>query len=81
LLQHITGYVFVSIPIFKDSDHILKSKHYRKDEHYWYFTDSGFKYFMDINGFDFIESNTMESELGRESIGTYVFKARNDTRA
>lgn len=81
LLEKISGYVFVSIPIFISHADVLLSKHYRKDEHFWYFTDKGFKYFMDINGFDFIESNKMETLLGRESIGTYVFRKRDDIRA
>ena len=81
ILNAIREYVFVSIPIFISNAHVLLSKHYRKDEHYWYFTDSGFKYFMDINGFDLIESNKMESLLGRECIGTYVFRKRDDFRA
>lgn len=74
LLKHISGYAFVSIPIFNNGEHILKSKHYRKDEHFWYFTHESFIYFMQMNGFEFIESNKMEIELGREDIGTFVFR-------
>lgn len=74
LLEKCTGYVFVSLPIFLNAEHILTSKHFRKDEHCWYFTDEGFKIFMWVHGFKYLESNTMESDIGREDIGTYVFE-------
>jgi hypothetical protein len=74
LLEKCNGYVFVSLPIFLSSEHILVSKHFRKDEHCWYFTDEGIKIFMWTHGFKCLESNTMESDIGREDIGTYVFE-------
>jgi len=78
ILNSCTGYIFVSIPIFKNSEHILESRHFRKDEHCWYFTDEGFRIFMWVHGFVCVEMNTMETELGREDIGTYVFKRMTD---
>lgn len=72
ILKNINQFVFVSIPIFKSVNHVLTSKHYRPDEHCFYFTDEGFKSFMDAHGFKVIECNTMETDLGREDIGTYV---------
>lgn len=74
LLTKCNQYIFVSLPIFLSSEHILISKHFRKDEHCWYFTDDGIKIFMWVHGFECVESNTMESDIGREDIGTYVFK-------
>ena len=76
LLRRVEGYVFLSIPIFQDVEHVLRSKHFRKDEHYWYFTDLGLKTFMSYHGFDCIEQNMMETTLGREDIGSYVFRRR-----
>lgn len=73
LLEKITGYVFVSIPIFRNLEHILESKHFRPDEHFWYFTHIGFKFYMKANKFKYIQSNSVESDLGREDIITYVF--------
>lgn len=70
-------FVFVSIPIFSGPDHVLRSKHFRKDEHYWYFTDSGLIWWFGERGFDLLESNKMEQEFGREDIGSYAFKRRN----
>jgi hypothetical protein len=67
-------YIIMSIPIFKDKEDVLKSKHLRFDEHFHYFTDRGIKDFMYDHGFKFLIQNDMEVKLGRESIGTYAFK-------
>lgn len=74
ILAHIRHFAFVSIPIFNDLDHVVSSKHFRPDEHCWYFTSAGFKKFMEAHGFDVIEENTMETNLGRDGIGTFVCK-------
>lgn len=76
LLKRIQGYAIVSLPIFKDVEHVLKSKHFRKDEHYWYFTHQGFIWWMNQHNFSMIEHNQMEVACGREDIGTYVFYKR-----
>ena len=76
LLGMIQTYAFVSCPIYTDRDHVLRSKHFRPDEHYWYFTKEGAELFMANYGFSLVEFNTMESELGREDIGTFVFYKR-----
>lgn len=77
LLAKCVGHVFVSIPIFTGPEHVLQSKHYRKDEHCWYFTTLGFVNFMDAAGFDCLERNTMEQTAGREGIETFVFLRRS----
>ena len=74
---HLSGakeYVFVSCPIYEDAEHIKRSKHFRKDEHCWYWTIQGLVTFMGAFGFEVQEINWMETELGREDIGTFVFK-------
>lgn len=76
LLRQVRRYVFVSIPIFRNVEHVLKSKHFRPDEHCWYFTASGLEYVFLEHGFKLIEANTMETDLGREDIGTFVFMRR-----
>jgi hypothetical protein len=73
-LEGAKRFVFVSCPIYRDAAHILTSKHYRKDEHCWYWTAEGLVRFMNYFGFECIESNDMESQIGREDIGTFVFK-------
>ncbi|KAA6118136.1 class I SAM-dependent methyltransferase [Candidatus Pantoea gossypiicola] len=69
-------WVFVSVPIFADGDAILTSRHFRKDEHIWYWTHNGLLRWFDGQGFDCIEHNTMETKLGREGIGSYAFRRR-----
>lgn len=67
-------WVFVSIPIFENAEHILRSRHFRKDEHIWYFTHAGLINWFASQGFICIEWSKFESELGREGITTYAFK-------
>lgn len=76
LLDRVSKFVFVSIPIFDGPDHVLRSKHFRRDEHYWYFTDAGLRKWMGGHGFECLEHTTEETRLGREDIGSYVFKRR-----
>ncbi len=76
--EHLVGrverFLFLSIPIFEGPDHVLRSKHFRKDEHVYYFTRDGLVRWMSGHGFALQEENRMEVELGREDIGTFVFR-------
>jgi hypothetical protein len=74
IISKITEWAFVSIPIFDNAEHCLKSKHFRKDEHFWYFTNQGIKAWFRSQGFECVEENSMESQLGREDIKSYAFK-------
>ncbi len=65
-------YLFLSIPIFDNLYEIKDSKHYRPKEHLWYFTHNGIISFLD--NFEMIEYNDIETDLGRDSIRTYVFR-------
>jgi len=76
-LQRVTHGVFVSIPIFRDKLHALQSKHFKPDEHFWYFTRDGLVRWMAAKGFELREENRMEEELGREDIGTFYFERVN----
>lgn len=66
----------VSIPIFSDVAHVLASRHYRPDEHYWYFTRAGFCAFADREGFDVVDVLATETALGRDGIETFVLNRR-----
>jgi hypothetical protein len=74
LLANVTQWIFVSIPIFKNVTAVIESKHYRKDEHFWYFTHNGFVRFMEVQGFTMREQNDAEVKCGRESIASYAFQ-------
>lgn len=76
IVGKVSRYCFVSMPVFRDESHILSSKHLRPDEHCWYFTRYGLiSWFWDL-GFVCDEINDMETALGREDIGTFVFSRR-----
>ncbi len=74
ILNNITKWAFVSLPIFENADHILRSKHFKKDEHCWYWTREGFISWMYKKGFDLVTDETFESDMGREDIQTFCFK-------
>lgn len=74
ILSNVQYFVFVSIPVFRSLDSIGQSRHFRPDEHWHYFTVWGFVKFMQKQGFELLEMNRMEEALGREQIGTFVFK-------
>lgn len=74
IVKQVDKYVFLSLPIFTDETHILKSKHFRKDEHYWYFTNLGLTEWFFNQGFVLRGFNRNESLLGREDIQSFVFE-------
>lgn len=67
-------YAFVSMPVFEDLSKIKNSKHYRPDEHYYYFTENGLKKYMIDSNFSFVEKDDFETRAGRQDIQTFVFK-------
>jgi len=77
ILKRINGQcVFVSIPIFQNKEHALKSKHF-KPEHYWFFTHSSFCQFIKDCGFKMLDCRNDETYIGRVDIYTYIFRRGN----
>lgn len=74
LLANARRWIFVSMPIFSGMDHVAASKHFRPDEHYWYFSEDGLIRFMRKRGFTCREVRWEETYLGRDDIGTFVFE-------
>lgn len=72
-IGHAEKWVFVSVPIFNSAEHVLSSRHYRKDEHIWYWTHKGLIEWFSLHGFNCIEHNAVECVLGRDGIGSYAF--------
>lgn len=70
------NYVIASLPIFTSAEHAVASKHFKPDEHFWYFTRHGFVEFARAEGFDLVDVRATESALGREDIETFVLKRR-----
>jgi hypothetical protein len=76
LLGLIERWVFVSVPLVQDISKVMSWRHYRPDEHCWYFTSDGLCRFMSWHGFECVHSNNMETALGRLDIGSFVFERR-----
>ena len=76
VLAQVRERVFISLPIFRGPDHVLLSKHFRKDEHFWYFTMRGFVRAMSGLGWIVLETNHAETHLGREDIVSFAFARR-----
>jgi hypothetical protein len=74
ILRNVRRFCFVSLPIFWDCDHVLRSKHFKPQEHCWYFTRGGIGTFMAYQGFRMIETSLMEQACGREDIESFVFE-------
>lgn len=74
LLAKATNWLFVSLPVFEDADDVLSSKHYKPGEHLWYFSSTGFINWCAEQGFECVEMNRVESDLGREGIMSFAFK-------
>lgn len=74
LLARVTGWLFVSMPIYNDMADVLQSKHYKPGEHLHYWTLPGFVNWCEAQGFELQEANHAESELGREGITSFAFK-------
>lgn len=66
-------WVFVSVPIFSGAEHVIRSRHFRRDEHIWYWTHDGLVNWFGEQGFKLKEVNRIETDLGREGIGSYAF--------
>lgn len=67
-------YIFISIPIFSDILKIKECKHYRKNEHYYYFTAVGLINYMRTFKFRLLEHTDAEIKAGRKNILTFVFQ-------
>lgn len=76
LLERITGFLFVSMPIYPTLADVTRSKHYKPREHRLLLTDMGIRVWLSGYGFDCVWSGQPETEIGRESIGSYVFLKR-----
>jgi hypothetical protein len=66
--------VFTSIPIFDDLLKVRASKHYKPNEHLYYFTEKGFVDWMGLHGFSLLEVNDEETKAGREAIKSFAFR-------
>jgi hypothetical protein len=76
ILTNIRNKCFISCPIYRNAEHILSSKHFRKDEHCWYWTFDGLVWFMDQHNFELLYHDDGETKIGREDILSFVFQRK-----
>lgn len=74
LLAQVTNWFFVSLPTFENAQQALQSKHFKPSEHLWYFSIPGMIRWAEDQGFQVMEVNHAETELGREGITSFAFK-------
>lgn len=74
LLARVTARVFVCMPVYGGACEVLASKHWRPQEHCWYFTSFGFLAVMGSLGWELLEHNEEETRLGREGIASFAFR-------
>lgn len=67
-------FLFTCIPIFPDLERIRESRHYKPNEHLYYWTEQGFIDWMALYRFRLLERLTFETEAGRDSIISFAFK-------
>lgn len=72
------SFLFVSLPVFPNLEMVHLSKHYKPNEHLQYFTTKGVINFLQLSGFDVVEIRSDESQIGRESVMTFVAQKKND---
>jgi hypothetical protein len=78
LLDNVKQWLFLVMPIFRDAEHVLRSKHYRREEHCWYFTRHGLVSMLCESGFELIADSNMEIDAGREDIGAFAFRRKEN---
>lgn len=74
LLAQVRDWFFVSLPLCDSAEQWLKSKHYKPGEHIFYWSLPGFINWVEAQGFQVMEVNHAETELGREGITSFAFK-------
>ncbi len=67
-------FVFISLPTFEDVFAVRSSKHFKPNEHYYYFSIPGMIKFMQDSGFAYLEHNDEETKAGREGITAFAFQ-------
>jgi len=74
LLAQVTKWLFVSLPLCETAEEWQESKHFKPGEHLHYWSLGGFVNWCEAQGFQLMEANHAESELGREGITSFAFK-------
>lgn len=73
-------WVFCSLPIFEDLAELPRSKHFRPNEHFRYWTHAGLVAWMRVRGLFLVEFNDDETAAGRQAIRSYAFRRLSGAR-
>lgn len=65
--------VFTCLPVFEELREVRKSRHYKPNEHLYYWTEQGLIDWMVLYRFRLLERQNFETEAGRESITSFAF--------
>ena len=65
-------YLLATLPIFHRLSDIASSKHYKPNEHLWYWTAAGFVGFLASHDLHVIEMTDSEVRCGREQVATFI---------
>ena len=74
LLAQVKEWLFVSLPVCDTQAEWLASKHMKPGEHLHFWSTDGFLRWCAEQGFECVEMNRVESDLGREGIMSFAFK-------
>lgn len=74
LLANVKDWLFVSLPLCESPEEWIESKHFKPGEHLHYWSLQGFVSWCASLGFECVEINHAETELGREGITSFAFK-------
>jgi hypothetical protein len=73
-LAKVKDIAVITTPEYPDNpEGVMKSKHFKPDEHIYYFTREGIENFMDYYGFELKEISEFERGVGRQDITSYIF--------
>lgn len=67
---------FISIPVFPNLFMVRSSKHYRPNEHLYYWRPDGFIGYVKSLGFNFIETSPHEIHAGRDDVLAFAFQKK-----
>ena len=67
-------FVIVTLPIYDNFIRLSLSKHFKKNEHIYYWTNESFDWYMEQNGFKIVETSEQENKCGRQGVKTFVCK-------
>lgn len=74
LLAQVKDWLFVSLPVCDTQAEWLQSRHFKPAEHIHYWSAQGLIAWCAEQGFECVEMNRVESDLGREGIMSFAFK-------